>query len=153
MKVNVSDSEMVIMRAIWTLQQASVDQISCKIAGSHEWSVATVKTMLGRLVKKRMLTTTKSGRKFIYSATLSECQAVDLMGKALLDKVCAQKHTDVIVGIIGNAKLTADNLQTIREALATKTPACHVNCDCLEKSSECLCEHEHLAEEKVMEKA
>jgi CopY/TcrY family copper transport repressor len=153
MKVNVSDSEMVIMRAVWTLQQATVDQIACQIADSHDWSVATIKTMLGRLVKKGMLTTTKAGRKFIYSATMSECQAVGLMAKALLDKVCAKKHPDVIVGMIGDAQLTAEDLQTIRAALDNKTPACHVHCDCLEKSSECACDHEQLIDEKkVMER-
>ncbi len=61
MKMNISDSEMIVMRAIWTLEQASVDQIACQIAASNDWSVATIKTLLGRLVKKEMLTTTKIG--------------------------------------------------------------------------------------------
>jgi predicted transcriptional regulator len=45
MKINISDSEMVVMRAIWTLEQASVDQIACQIAASNDWSVATIKTL------------------------------------------------------------------------------------------------------------
>ncbi|GFH40321.1 CopY/TcrY family copper transport repressor [Pseudolactococcus insecticola] len=144
MKVTISDSEMVVMRAIWTLNTASVDEISCKIADSHGWSVATIKTMLGRLVKKDVLETTKSGRKFIYSPTLSECQAVALMGQDLLDKICAQKHADVIADLIGQANFTAEDLTMIQTALAAKAPVCHVNCDCLETSSVCTCEtHEH----------
>ncbi|GAX47201.1 CopY/TcrY family copper transport repressor [Pseudolactococcus reticulitermitis] len=147
MKVNISDSEMIVMRAIWTLEQASVDQIACQIAASNDWSVATIKTLLGRLVKKEMLATTKSGRKFIYTPTLSECQAVGLMGQELLDKVCAKKHVDVLVKLIDDAKLTAENLQLISKALAAKTPACHVACDCLEKFSECACNHNHITED------
>ena len=152
MKINISDSEMVVMRAIWTLEQASVDQIACQIAASNDWSVATIKTLLGRLVKKEMLTTTKSGRKFIYTPTMSECEAVGLMGQELLDKVCAKKHVNVLVNLIDDAKLTSDNLQMIREALAEKTPACHVTCDCLEKFSACTCQHDHATDNmKVME--
>lgn len=152
MKINISDSEMVVMRAIWTLEQASVDQIACQIAASNDWSVATIKTLLGRLVKKEMLTTTKSGRKFIYTPTMSECEAVGLMGQELLDKVCAKKHVNVLVNLIDDAKLTSDNLQMIREALAEKIPACHVTCDCLEKFSACTCHHDHATDNmKVME--
>lgn len=150
MKVNISDSEMVVMRAIWTLQEATVDQISCKIADSNDWSVATIKTLLGRLVKKEMLTTTKAGRKFIYRPTLSECQAVGLMGQEFLDKVCAKKHVDVLVNLIDDAQLTAENLQQISEALATKAPACHVRCNCLENASACSCDHDHMMPAKVM---
>lgn len=148
--MNISDSEMVIMRAIWTLESASVDQISCKIAASNDWSVATIKTLLGRLVKKEVLTTTKSGRKFIYTPTLSECQAVNLMGQDLLDKVCAKKYANVITNLIDTADLTKESLQEITDALAKKIPACHVSCDCLDKSSECTCDHTN-ATEKVME--
>lgn len=145
MKVNISDSEMVVMRAIWTLQEATVDEIACKIAEANEWSVATIKTLLGRLVKKEILTTTKSGRKFIYKPTLSECQAVGLMGQEFLDKVCAKKHVNVLVNLIDGAQLTAEDLKQISEALAEKTPACHVNCNCLENASACSCDHAHEA--------
>lgn len=144
--MNISDSEMVIMRAIWTLEHASVDQISCKIAASNNWSVATIKTLLGRLVKKEVLSTTKSGRKFIYTPTLSECQAVALMGQDLLDKVCAKKYPNVIINLINSADLTIEGIKEISDALAEKIPACHVSCDCLEKANECSCHHEHVSQ-------
>ena len=144
--MNISDSEMVIMRAIWTLKQASVDQISCKIATSNNWSIATIKTLLGRLVKKGVLVTTKSGRKFIYTPTLSECQAVALMGQDLLDKVCAKKYPNVITNLINSADLTKEGIKEISDALAQKIPACHVSCDCLDKSRDCRCDHEPISQ-------
>ncbi|MDR1605745.1 MAG: CopY/TcrY family copper transport repressor [Streptococcaceae bacterium] len=140
MKVTISDSEMIVMRAIWTLEQATVDQIACQIAAANQWSVATIKTLLGRLVKKEILTTTKSGRKFIYTPTLSECQVVGMLGQELLSKVCAQKHGDVLVTLLASAKLTAADLQKISVAIASKLPACHVACDCLESAAVCQCD-------------
>ena len=144
--MNISDSEMVIMRAIWTLEKASVDQISCKIAASNNWSIATIKTLLGRLVKNAVLVTTKSGRKFIYTPTLSECQAVALMGQDLLDKVCAKKYPNVITNLINSADLTKEGIKEISDALAQKTPACHVSCNCLDKSTDCRCHTEQVAQ-------
>ena len=93
-----------------------------------------------------MLVTTKSGRKFIYTPTLSECQAVALMGQDLLDKVCAKKYPNVITNLINSADLTKEGIQEISDALAQKIPACHVSCNCLDKSSDCRCDHEHVSQ-------
>ncbi|GFH43253.1 transcriptional regulator [Lactococcus hodotermopsidis] len=155
MKANISNSEMVVMRAIWTLNATAISptvaEISCKIADSNNWSVATIKTLLGRLVKKDMLATMKSGRKFIYSPTLTESQAISLMGKELLSKVCAQKHAKVIVDLIRASAFTATDLAMISQALTTKKAVCHVTCDCLENVSSCTCDCKHTENNELME--
>nr|2K4B_A Chain A, Transcriptional regulator [Lactococcus lactis subsp. lactis] len=63
---NVSNAELIVMRVIWSLGEARVDEIYAQIPQELEWSLATVKTLLGRLVKKEMLSTEKEGRKFVY---------------------------------------------------------------------------------------
>ena len=50
---NVSNAELIVMRVIWSLGEARVDEIYAQIPQELEWSLATVKTLLGRLVKKR----------------------------------------------------------------------------------------------------
>ncbi|WP_252899432.1 BlaI/MecI/CopY family transcriptional regulator [Lactococcus fujiensis] len=50
---NISNAEMVVMRVIWSLGEARVDEIMNQIPEHLDWSLATVKTLLGRLVKKR----------------------------------------------------------------------------------------------------
>ena len=62
---NISNAELIVMRVIWSLGEARVDEISCQISPDLDWSLATVKTLLGRLVKKGMLSTEKEGRKFV----------------------------------------------------------------------------------------
>ena len=53
--IKISDSEWEVMRVIWTLGQANAQQITQILADSMDWKVATVKTLLGRLVKKEAL--------------------------------------------------------------------------------------------------
>lgn len=50
---NVSNAELIVMRVIWSLGEARVDEIYAQIPQELEWSLATVKTLLGRLVKKK----------------------------------------------------------------------------------------------------
>ena len=76
------------MRVIWSLGEARVDEIYAQIPQELVWSLATVKTLLGRLVKKEMLSTEKEGRKFVYRPLMEECTAINLMADGLIQKVC-----------------------------------------------------------------
>ena len=64
--VKISDSEWEIMRVIWTLGQTTAQEITQILADSMDWKPATIKTLLGRLVKKEVIWTEQEGKKFIY---------------------------------------------------------------------------------------
>jgi CopY/TcrY family copper transport repressor len=121
MSFQVSDAELVVMRGIWSLGQATVDDLACFICDENDWSVATLKTLLGRLVKKGMLETEKSGRKFIYRPTVDECSAVMSLADDLLDKINDQRHADLCTAIFENAKLTQADLEKLKQLLNDKS--------------------------------
>ncbi|CAM3067271.1 CopY/TcrY family copper transport repressor [Lactococcus hircilactis] len=141
-ELNISNAEMIVMRVIWSLGEARVDEITCQISKDLDWSLATVKTLLGRLVKKKMLSTEKEGRKFIYRPLMKECTAVDLMGKSLLKKVCATKESQLISGMIDQAALTNQDVSDLIEQLENKVTVAEVSCTCLQEFGVCTCAHE-----------
>lgn len=60
--VKISDSEWEIMRVIWTLGQTTAQEITQILADSMDWKPATIKTLLGRLVKKEVIWTEQKGK-------------------------------------------------------------------------------------------
>lgn len=74
--VKISDSEWEIMRVIWTLGQTTAQEITQILADSMDWKPATIKTLLGRLVKKEVIWTEQEGKKFIYHPAVSEMETV-----------------------------------------------------------------------------
>ncbi len=74
--VKISDSEWEIMRVIWTLGQTTAQEITQILADSMDWKSATIKTLLGRLVKKEVIWTEQEGKKFIYHPAVSEMETV-----------------------------------------------------------------------------
>ena len=50
--IKISDSEWEIMRVIWTLGKSDAQEVTALLSESKDWKTATVKTLLGRLVKK-----------------------------------------------------------------------------------------------------
>ena len=127
---NVSNAELIVMRVIWSLGEARVDEIYAQIPQELEWSLATVKTLLGRLVKKEMLSTEKEGRKFVYRPLMEECTAINLMADGLIQKVCETKHVNVLQ-------------EMMQESLNAKEVVGQKHCNCLETSGLCACKHEH----------
>ena len=140
---NISNSELVVMRVIWSLGEARVDEIETQVAEREVWSTATIKTLLGRLVKKGILTTEKEGRKFVYKPLMEECTAINLMAENLLDKVCETKQTNLLSDMIALSNLTAEDVAKLQEELANKEVVKSANCNCIKDFKVCSCKHEH----------
>ncbi|MDR0199461.1 MAG: CopY/TcrY family copper transport repressor [Streptococcaceae bacterium] len=143
MELNVSNAEMVVMRVIWSLGSAKVEDVVRQVADRQDWSLATIKTLLGRLVKKGMLTTTKEGRCFIYQPTVEECDALQSMTQELLDKVCATKQVQLLEDMVTASKLTAADVSRLVEKLSSKETLESIECTCLTKFGHGDCKHMH----------
>ncbi|GAB2024218.1 CopY/TcrY family copper transport repressor [Lactovum odontotermitis] len=140
-ELNISNSEMVIMRVIWSLGEAKVEDIIHQISKRQDWSLATVKTLLGRLVKKGMLETEKDGRCFIYRPIVGEEDAIHLLTQELMEKICATKHAQAVSDAIDMASLTPQDITMLTEKLQHKTTVATVECSCLDDDKDCHCRH------------
>lgn len=138
-EMNLSDSELVVMRVIWTRNEASADQIGEELDESFHWAASTIKTFLARLVKKGLLNTRKEGHKYLYSPTRSEDEAIEQMTTEFLRKICAKKHTAVILQMIESSEFTETNRQEVESYLSQKKIVSEVACDCLDNMQYCGC--------------
>lgn len=120
------------MRVVWTLGGATAKQIVESLGETFHWSSSTVKTFLARLFDKEIISREKSGREFVYHATKTESETVDLLTSDLANKVCAKKHMQVIKSLIASSDFTSQDLQELSQALAVKKAVAEVKCDCLE---------------------
>ena len=64
--LKITDSEWEVMRAVWAQDKMGSREIIDVLQQKKDWGTATIKTFLGRLVKKGMLETEKDGKKFLY---------------------------------------------------------------------------------------
>lgn len=133
----ISDSEWEVMRVIWTLQQATSQQIVEVLSDSKDWKPATVKTLLGRLVKKEILWTEQEGKKFIYHPNVSEAETVRSATENLFSHICAKRIGRTIGELIEEAELTEADIAFIQEQLANKEAVASIACNCIPGQCEC----------------
>ena len=138
--IKISDAEWEIMRVIWHKEAVDATTIEALLGPAMGWKLATVKTLLGRLVKKNILTTTQVGKKFIYTSRVTEAETVRSEAENLLTRICATKAGQTIAEMLETVELTAEDLLKIKQVLAKKQPTTTIVCNCL--PGQCHCQEE-----------
>jgi BlaI family transcriptional regulator, penicillinase repressor len=71
MEKRLSDAEWYVMEVLWSAGQpiAAID-IANRVPDERDWSLATVKSLLSRLLAKRAIEPKKDGRRFLYSPAI-----------------------------------------------------------------------------------
>ncbi|KRK39374.1 CopY/TcrY family copper transport repressor [Levilactobacillus parabrevis] len=129
----ITNAEWCVMRIVWTLDEADSHTIIDLVSQQHDWKAATIKTLIGRLVKKGALATTKNGRQFIYTPLIPEQTAMDAALTGQLDQMCAMCRGQAFVHAIDQTELSQADIQELITHLQEKlaTAPTMIACDCL----------------------
>lgn len=142
-KQNITSAEWEIMRVVWAQGETTSKEVFTILNEKKAWKNTTVKTLLGRLVEKGMLTTKKTGNKFIYSSLVEQRKSVDSITDDLLSKICSTKVGSLIETIIAESELSFDDIDRLEDALIEKrkTAVEEVKCNCT--PGQCTCHMEN----------
>ena len=129
----ISDSEWEIMRIIWTIEPVSSTKIIQELQAKKDWSESTIKTLLRRLVNKNLLSTTKEGRHFVYSAKVNQAQVMTEAAQELLDRMCNMHKGEVILQLLADSPISKSDLAKMKQVInqKEKTAPEMVPCNCL----------------------
>jgi BlaI family penicillinase repressor len=84
--MKLTESEWLIMNALWQEHPAKTRDIAERLPTGTNWAYTTIKTMLSRLVVKKAVTETKRGNTSYYEPVLSLRQARRTALSTLLDQ-------------------------------------------------------------------
>lgn len=119
--MQLSDAEWIVMNLIWDSQPTEASDVIAALGADNEWSDATVKTMLHRLVKKGALTTEQIGKKYRYTAAVRRSACIRKASRSFLDRVFGGDAAPALLHLVKTAKLSEDDLAQLRELLETKS--------------------------------
>lgn len=137
--ITISEAEWEVMRVVWANQTVTSREVIDVLESKMDWKESTIKTLIGRLVDKEALTTRKEGRRFIYSANISEEATVKSYSEDILSRVCTKQNGQVIEHLIQDAKLSSADIQNLMALLEDKaqTAPAEVACECAPGQCDC----------------
>lgn len=131
-QVSISEAEWEIMRVVWANKSVTSREVIDVLESKMDWKESTIKTLMGRLVEKEALQTTKEGRKFIYTANITEQDTVKSYSETILSRVCKKDNGKVARDILEDAALSQKDIEELMAVLQEKalTAPEEVACEC-----------------------
>ncbi|WP_379550713.1 BlaI/MecI/CopY family transcriptional regulator [Erythrobacter sp. W53] len=113
----ISEAEHAVMETLWDESPLSASDVCDRVCERRDWSIATVKTLLSRLVAKGALTTEPDGRKFLYHPLIERADYVDGESRRLVDRLFGGKAASLFAHLAESESLTDKDLNEIEDLL------------------------------------
>jgi predicted transcriptional regulator len=114
----ITDAEHAIMEALWDHDgAASAQDVYDAVGPTREWSLATVKTLLSRLVQKQAVATHPDGRRFLYTSMIARADYVGGESRRLVDKLFGGRAASLVAHLAQSEALSDEDLTEIEALL------------------------------------
>lgn len=113
----ISEAEHAVMEVLWDRGSVSATDVCDAICEERGWSLATVKTLLSRLVQKQAIATRPDGRRFLYSPTIARADYVVGESRRLVDRLFGGKAASLVAHLAETEALSEEDLSEIEALL------------------------------------
>lgn len=111
----ISEAEWVVMEYIWDNPSSTALDVIYELRDKKEWNQRTIKSMLNRLVKKKILKTSAIGNRFLYTAIIPKEQAIQKESQHFIEKVFNGKMLPMLSYFVENNKLSKQDIKTLKK--------------------------------------
>jgi predicted transcriptional regulator len=116
----LSRSEWKVMRIVWSIQKAMAREVYTVAGEQFNWSPATVKTLLRRLVDKGYLQTTQVGNGFVYRPSRTAIASLRSAADTLLSNAIDGTTGPLLQHMVKSSSLSRDDLQELQQLIEAK---------------------------------
>ena len=113
----ISEAEHAVMEVLWDKSPATAADVSDALAEQRGWSLATVKTLLGRLVQKQAISASPDGRRYLYAPLIARSDYIGTESKRLVDRLFGGRAASLVAHLADQEALTEDDLTEIEALL------------------------------------
>ncbi len=113
----ISDAEHAVMESLWERSPQTALEICQEVCSRRDWSLATVKTLLSRLVAKNAVATAPDGRRFLYTPLLEKSDYTGAESRRLVDRLFGGRAAPLFAQLAEAEALTQDDLAEMEALL------------------------------------
>ena len=117
MAERISDAEHAVMEVLWDDSPLTAQDVAERVDPARDWSAATVKTLLGRLLAKEAVRHEVDGRRYLYSPAVQRDDYVDGESRRLIDRLFGGRLTPLVAHLAERDALTEQDITEIEALL------------------------------------
>src|SRR5262249_48234338 len=111
---DVTDTELAILQVLWDRGTATRRDItSILYPGGGDAHYATVQNLLGRLERKRFVSSTRDGKVLYFGATVEKDELIRRRIQNLADKLCDGAIVPLVMTLMRSQRFSADEVEQL----------------------------------------
>jgi len=111
------ESEWAILQKVWELEPCAAPTVQESLQGEKGWAYTTVKTMMDRMVKKKLLKTEKMRSIYLYSSAVTRAQARESEITRTLKRAFDGTFTPLMQFLIENDQLSEEEYSHLEKLI------------------------------------
>lgn len=113
----ITPAESEVMEVLWSKSPRPAEDIAGQLHETHDWQLATTKTLINRLLRKKALRATKEGRRYLYEPGITREQWLTTESASLLDRLFDGRLAPFVAHFSRQRKLSARDIEEITAIL------------------------------------
>lgn len=114
--IRISDAELQLLQLLWEESPLGAVEIAERVPPTRKWSLATVKTLLSRLVAKGAVATEPEGRRFRYRPAIDRDSVAGRQADRLVDRLFGGRVSPLVAQLAEQREIDPADLAEL-EAL------------------------------------
>src|ERR1017187_1041783 len=118
--IRITEAEWEVMAVVWDQSPVAASTVVEVLEDRKQWTLATVRTLLRRLVNKGALQQESEGKRYIYKPLISMAECARRESESFLDRVLGRAPSEAILHMVKRASLSKEDIQELRRILRDK---------------------------------
>lgn len=116
----ISDAEWDVMTVLWNRSPLPASDVVDQLQSKRHWRLRTVRTLLDRLVKKRVLSAAMEGKRYLYRPLVDMEDCVRMESQSFLDRVFGGEPAPMLIHLVRNSRLSSSEIAELKRLLSEK---------------------------------
>jgi BlaI family transcriptional regulator, penicillinase repressor len=118
---NIAESEWEIMKILWENSPRTANEVVSALQGKADWKPKTIRTLLDRLMKKKVVGVNKEQRVYTFYPLYAEDECQRAEAKSFLKRIYGGTMKSMLVQFIEDDALSEKDMNEIRQMLDKKS--------------------------------
>ena len=113
----ISEAEWEVMKVLWERSPRTANDIVKELTGKTPWKRETIRTLINRLVGKKVLKFEKKGRQYHYYPRVSEAECIRAETASFVRRFGGGSIEPMLAAFVEEKELSAENIARLRQIL------------------------------------
>jgi BlaI family penicillinase repressor len=118
--MRITHAEWEVMAVVWQRAPVAATAVEAELRDRKQWSLATVRTLLRRLVHKGALQQQAEGKRYIYAPRVSMAACVRQESESFWERVLGRAPSAALIHLVKRAELSKEDIEELRRVLRAK---------------------------------